>query len=124
MHDKHCQEDHHMPSCCWLDIIIAMMMLCLFQLRGTQTGFDRGYMLQGAQNACPILSNAVLGSRNGLIYFTLIAMGKMAWVCKHFSLRMVFRKELSLQMEVPLYMSYMMFLKQAQQKEKIGIDYQ
>jgi len=36
-----------------------------------------------------------LGSRNGLIHFTLILMGKIVSVYEHFGLRTTFRKELS-----------------------------
>lgn len=63
--------------------------------------------MQGAQGACPILlSNAALGSRNVLFYFTLICMGKMVLVCEHFSLQTVFRNKLSSQTEVPLYFHF------------------
>jgi len=47
-----------------------------------------------------------LGSRNGLIHFTLIPMGKIVSFYEHFGLRTTFRNELSSWTEVWLYMKF------------------
>ena len=44
-----------------------------------------------------------MGSKNGLIHFTLIPMGKIVSVYEHFGLRTTFRNELSSWTEVRLY---------------------
>jgi len=53
-----------------------------------------------------------LGSRNGLIHFTLISMGKIVSVYEHFGLRTTFRNELSSWSEVWLLFVLCVILEQ------------
>ena len=102
MHDRHHQEEQHMPSCCQLDAItIKTMILCLFQLRGAQKHLIKDRHCRDHRIYAELLSQMQAWVQEQIDLFYIDFFGKMVLVFEHFSLQMIFRNELNSATEVP-----------------------
>ena len=91
-HDKCCQEDQHMPTCCQLDAItIATTILCFIWLRCIKA-FDK--RICGAGSALCVPSHSLKCSPMVQEHINLVyidSYGENVLVYKHFGLEVAFR---------------------------------